>query len=803
MVRRNWLIASSVLLLLLLLSSLSITHVGEAVAATPIIPAGILYYVPITLTNSQSSSTPIPFQQIIQVDSASYSAYEASNLQNVEFFDSNGSIIASWLESGNTNTANNTVYWLRLDNGIPAQSSTTIYMGFASTSTSLRNGQTTGEAPDLSAPVGAYDDGANVFLAYGDFDLGLGSWTPYSSSGNFVPTFTSNGAEMLDNGGGENNFLFLKSNVPEIPIIIEYSWEYEGSADASTVSVFGVSPVTSAPGVAMKDSVYAEFWYYRSTSYLGKTITGNNIVAQGSFPGGGNFHIVSQLTISSSSTASAGYVQSDLSLENFFQTPVPALLSGSIPNPFSNPTLMIDGFDGGSASYQYLHWIVARAYPPNGIMPSVSLGPLSGTTTTSLNCSPSPVALGSSTVCTATVAGQSPTGTITWSANVTGSFSANSCVLSSGSCQIAYTPAQVTSPVTITANYGGDTNNKPATGTFSLTVSKAVSSATVNCYPSPVSSGSSATCTVTVSGHSPGGILTWASSGVANFSPAPTCTLSAQTCSVMYTPSSPISPVTITVVYSGDQDNLASSGTFSLSVAPLRGTNTTVSCTPTPVTVGTPAACTAEVTGNSPTGTVTLSSNSGGTFMSSACSLASGHCTVSYTPSSVLTVTITAVYSGDSNNQGSAGTFSLPVTKASSSVSVKCTPSTVTLGSSSSCLATVSGYSPSGFVTFTSSSSTGTFTPSDQCTLSSGICEVSYYDTTQGTPQITVAYVGDSNNGGGSGTFSLAFTSTATSSSTTSIPEFPVQFGFALLVTVVIVASYVVVRRITEPRRGS
>jgi len=29
---------------------------------------------------------------------------------------------------------------------------------------------------------------------------------------------------------------------------------------------------------------------------------------------------------------------------------------------------------GGTASYQYIQWVVARAYPPNGVMPSIYIG---------------------------------------------------------------------------------------------------------------------------------------------------------------------------------------------------------------------------------------------------------------------------------------------------------------------------------------------------------------------------------------------------------------------------------------------
>ncbi|MGC8631762.1 MAG: hypothetical protein ACP5T2_05015, partial [Thermoprotei archaeon] len=64
-------------------SSLSSPHVPD-----------ILYVVPITI--SPSVSTPFDLQ--VTVNSSLYSKYEAPNLQNVEFFYSNGTVIPSWLE---------------------------------------------------------------------------------------------------------------------------------------------------------------------------------------------------------------------------------------------------------------------------------------------------------------------------------------------------------------------------------------------------------------------------------------------------------------------------------------------------------------------------------------------------------------------------------------------------------------------------------------------------------------------------------------------------------------------------------
>jgi hypothetical protein len=194
--------------------------------------------------------------------------------------------------------------------------------------------------------------------------------------------------------------------------------------------------------------------------------------------------------------------------------------------------------------------------------------------TTSVTCAPAPVGVASASKCTATVMGDSPTGNITWNSNATGKFSKASCALSSGACSVSYTPS-APGPTMITASYGGDSNNPGSTGNYSLSVTKASTTSTISCSPSPVAVGSPSTCTASVSGASPTGTITWASSGVANFSPATTCTLSAGSCAVNYTPSSSTSPVTITAIYGGDGDNTGSTGTFALAV----GSSSTVSTT--------------------------------------------------------------------------------------------------------------------------------------------------------------------------------------------------------------------------------
>jgi len=96
-------------------------------------------------------------------------------------------------------------------------------------------------------------------------------------------------------------------------------------------------------------------------------------------------------------------------------------------------------------------------------------------------------------------------------------------------------------------------------------------------------------------------------------------------------------------------------------------TTTTLTCT-SPVTVGTPSTCSVTVTGayGSTNGeTVSFTASGSGTFSSGGtCTLSGGTCSLTYTPTTASgrPQTITATYSGDTNNVGSSDTASIRVT---------------------------------------------------------------------------------------------------------------------------------------------
>ena len=107
---------------------------------------------------------------------------------------------------------------------------------------------------------------------------------------------------------------------------------------------------------------------------------------------------------------------------------------------------------------------------------------------------------------------------------------------------------------------------------------------------------------------------------------------------------------------------------------------------------------------------------------------------------------------------------------AASTTTVQVTPASVPVGTPTPVKAIVSGTSPTGTVTWSSSGS-GTFS-SNTCTLSSTECSVNYTPTsTVGSPQtITASYGGDSANLPSSGTGSLRVSQASTSTAVNCLP---------------------------------
>ena len=144
-------------------------------------------HVLITITNNQNVSTSANYNEMIVVNSSQYSLFESSNLSNVYFSYTNGTVIDSWLQSGNSFNDSNTTYWLKLEYPVISNARLTIEMNFLPRGDIAFNGFSTGEAPQLSKMYGQFDNGQNIFKFYDNFagtTLNLSKWITSGTSGN-------------------------------------------------------------------------------------------------------------------------------------------------------------------------------------------------------------------------------------------------------------------------------------------------------------------------------------------------------------------------------------------------------------------------------------------------------------------------------------------------------------------------------------------------------------------------------------------------------------------------------------------
>ena len=403
------------------------------------------------------------------------------------------------------------------------------------------------------------------------------------------------------------------------------------------------------------------------------------------------------------------------------------------------------------------------------------------TTSVSVVSSGSPSTYGSSVTFTATVnaiAGDVPTGTISWSTNT--GCTTSTLTAGAASCTTSALPAGTGQ--TITATYSGDTNNSGSVGSTPQTVSKAPTTTTVSLSSgvNPSGYGSSVSFTATVTGKSPTGTVTWSAN-----TGCPTATLSGAGTASCTTSSLPAgtTPNTITATYQGDGNNAGSSGTTTQTVN-LVSTTVVVSSQTNPSTYGQPVTITATITGVGPTGTVSWASNAIALCPASAVSPApapnsatqgTATCTTTLLP--VGSDPIAATYSGDSNNATSSGTLASgqAVNKANPTITVTSGTNPSTFGAQvvfSAAISAGAGNSPSvaasGSVTWTANGSA--IASCNPATVTSGVATcTTTTPLAQGADTITATYSGDSNYANGvSPVYTQSVSQTATSVSVTS-----------------------------------
>lgn len=355
------------------------------------------------------------------------------------------------------------------------------------------------------------------------------------------------------------------------------------------------------------------------------------------------------------------------------------------------------------------------------------------------SANPNPICVGQLTTLSATGLPAGATGTVTFSIGATELCTAT---LPETSCT---TSVSTTGPQTVTATYSGDTNNCGGSTTFTLNVGTPTTT-TVSVSPNPICLGEPTTLTATVSPPPDGGTVSFSIES----STISTCT--SQTVDPMtgeatctFTPTT-TGPQMVGAQYSGDANFCSSSGTGTLNVLSSTTTMASFSGTPCP---GNLLTLLATVTGNNPTGTVTFSIGSR-TLCTVILSSGSGTCNYTVLSTDEGSQTVTATYSGDTNNCSSFMTF--PLTFNTTTTTASASPNPVGEGQPVTLSATVasSGPTPTGTVTFSIGS-----TLLCTATLSGGSGACTSSTIPVGTQIITATYSGDANNCPSSTTFTV------------------------------------------------
>ena len=313
----------------------------------------------VKLTNTQNIDTPSSFQQMLQLPVSqlqSYTPILASDFHNVRFV-YNGTGIPAWLESISNGVA---TIWVKLPVSIPANSSITIDM---EVDASLNfDGKYWGEAPHLSPTYAEYDDGASVFGAYDNFaGTSLSSkWTEINS-----PLISVNNGIIVTGNSNSTGGIVLNTKYSFPAILEAYSgniWGYAGfmfvnDINGSPYSYNGWWSTGSSSGQAY-DGLVADPW---------GTISGNPgfqyAINGGIYTFGSSIAsiVLNNIVSIYSSGSTVGQ------LINYGSTNSQSI-SASLPSTTYN----IEIYAGPNNSIS-LHWIRYRAYPPNGVMPTVEV----------------------------------------------------------------------------------------------------------------------------------------------------------------------------------------------------------------------------------------------------------------------------------------------------------------------------------------------------------------------------------------------------------------------------------------------
>ncbi len=359
-------------------------------------PTSIDYYLPITFTNSQTSGIPNPFQLRLNINESNYSAYLNSRINNTEFFYANGTLVPSWLE-GNATSGNEQLlqqahlvtYWLLVTGSfLPASSSNTLYMGFASNTLSLLNYATDGVSPEVTCATpsctvntyGEYDDGKTVFTYYDNF-LNSSDTSGWGISSSATAT-ASEGLTFITSAASQY-YIYTLSNFSGYFVYDLYGRASSASSTSQGIDIAGLL----APYTTSLLNYYASAL---AQPKHGKTLTWEYV-----FNGGVATSSVSTPSPTLNSSHLFG-LSGDVESQNYT---INYTVIGANKTTAVLPYSFYPGVTADAGANDYIEYVRVRQYPPGaGVMPAATFGSVSAVVSNStcqISLSPNSLTFGS------------------------------------------------------------------------------------------------------------------------------------------------------------------------------------------------------------------------------------------------------------------------------------------------------------------------------------------------------------------------------------------------------------------------
>ena len=495
-------------------------------------PANILYYIPVNIINTQSTAvaanTPIAIGtsssgSIIGFNALPYSSYFTQN--NFEFFYANGTIVPSWLEAWNTSNeissslSSNMLEWINLGantpNELPASmtSNYIIYMGFAgnvvSSSNTLFNNINTGEAPQLTCANPAvtakcsnyaeYDNGNSIFSFYSNF-----AGTTLPSDWNEIGTVgytVDNGIQITSYPAGSSSInatvaTFKQGTVLDALTMI--SGSYDTNVGFGGVGTGGISSANTLYLASAGSSSGSDYPLFYSGMSGGDFVSTNyNYVPASNTP--------QVLTMVYNASVAYDGTYDTWTLQNYTNRYAQASQSGApyvFPSGFPYfPLIAGTVYGAANPTNQNTTWVRVRINPPEGVMPSTSLGTIQSVQPSSLSVSISPLSAtydtGQSISITATASGGTSPYTYQWYNDTTGTGVSISGATSATFTETAGATAQ-TVKYYVKATDSASSTATSSTGSY--VINTALSAGSVTPSSPTIDSGQSVTLTANPSG---------------------------------------------------------------------------------------------------------------------------------------------------------------------------------------------------------------------------------------------------------------------------------------------------------------